>query len=281
MAPEETFDRLSHAVVCRPGDHFSENDTPAVGIPDQKRALLQHQKYREALEKCGVTVVTLSPEPLFPNGFSVSDLAVVAGPLAVIGNFSENNARQGEQKNVAAALAGDRFLKFITAPGQLGCGDVLQAGNHFYISLSGRTNQEGAAQLAFFLKEYGFQVTVLDLTETSALRLGTAAVYLGKNRLLIREELVRHFSFLGYDKITVLYNERGAAGARMVNGTLIMPAGYAETAAKVKALGLPVLEVNISEFEKMGAGIASLSLCLPALEKSNVVSLQHAQKSAA
>jgi dimethylargininase len=281
MATAETFDRISHAIVCPPGKNLAAAAT--LGIPDDARAAAQHYKYIEALKQCGVEVTTMTADHAFPNACFVGNMAVVTEYLAVIGNFNNHSPRQGEQKSVASALAGEKFLKFITAPGLLDGDDVLRVGNHFYIGLSEFTNHEGAAQLAFFLKEFGYAVTVLEQEPENAVRLNTAAVYLGHNSLIIREELARNFAFLGFNKIIVPHRERGAASALMVNGTLLLPAGYAETAAAAKDAVASVIEINVSEFEKMGGGLKNLSLCLPKIAKNGPLELPELsrQKSAA
>jgi len=282
MAATAVSDRVSHAIVCPPGRNLAA--AASIGVPDDARAAAQHQKYVEALKQCGVEVTAMVPDPVFPNACLVGNMAVVTEYLAVIGNFNNHSPRQGEQKSVASALAGDKFLKFITAPGLLDGDDVLRISNHFYIGLSDYTNQEGAAQLAFFLKEFGYEVTVLEQAPENSVRLNTAATYLDHKCLLIREELARNFAFLGFDKVIVPHRERGAASALMINGTLLLPAGYAETAAAAKDAVSSVIEINVSEFEKMGGGLKNLSLCLPKIAKNGPVELpdlSRRQKSAA
>ena len=271
MTTTQVFDRISHTIVCPPGKNLASAAT--LGVPDDARAAAQHQKYVEALKQCGVEVTVVAPDAVFPNACFVGNMAVVTEYLAVIGNFSNYSPRQGEQKSIASALAGDKFLKFITAPGLLDGEDVLRIRNHFYIGLSDYTNQEGAAQLAFFLREFGYEVTVLERNLENPLRLNTAGAYLDHNYLIIREELARNFAFLSFDKIVVPRGERGAASALMVNGTLLLPAGYAETSAAVNEVVTNVIEINVSEFEKMGGSLKSLSLCLPKIAKNAPVEL--------
>ena len=281
MAAVQPLDHLSRVLVSLPGKNLAL--ATSVGIPDDARAAAQHSRYVEALKQCGIEVTVVTPEAAFPNDCFVGNMAVVTEYLAVISNFADNDPRQGCQKSVASALAGDKFLKFITAPGLLDADDVLRIRNHFYIGLSDSTNQEGAAQLAFFLKEFGYEVTMLEQSSGNSLRLNTAAVWLGGNHLLIREELARNFAFLGFDKIVVPHEERGATNALMVNGTLLLPAGYAATAAAIREAGISVVEINVSEFEKIGGGLKSLSLCLPKNAKSEPIVLPalSAHKSAA
>jgi dimethylargininase len=271
MTAVQALNPVSNAIVCPPGRNLAS--ATSIGVPDDARAAAQHQKYVEALKQCGVDVTVMAPETTFPNACFVGNMAVVTEYLAVIGNFSNHNPRQGEQKSIASALAGEKFLKFITQPGLLDADDVLRIGDHFYIGLSEHTNHEGAAQLAFFLREFGYSATVLEQDPENAVRLNTAGVYLDYNCLIIREELSRHFAFLSFDKIVIPRQERGAANALMVNGTLLMPAGYAESAAAVKDVVTNVIEINVSEFEKMGGGLKNLSLCLPKSAKNGTLQL--------
>lgn len=275
--------RISHAFVKKPGANLAACADPAIGIPDAERAAYQHDAYCRALVQCGVEVRALKHDAGHPDGCSISDTAVLAGNLAVICNFDAKSPRQGEQQLAASLLAGSRILKFITAPGTLDAADVARVGDDFYIGLSGRTNAEGAAQLAFFLLEYGYRAHILDIPSETPLRLSAAVCDLGagadgRHRVLLREDLARNYAFLACEKIAVPLADRAAANAVMVNGTLLMPQGYGDTAAAVRALGIAVIEVQMSEFEKMNSGLGSLSLRLPArAEDSVVVSLTDAR----
>ena len=260
MKIEEKLDRISHAITFRPGENLTDNSSFSVGIPDHKRTIFQHKNYCEALEKSGVKVTVLSTDQTLPSDCFIGSVAIITGNLAIISSFPDDNPKQEKRKTVASALVSNKLLKFITAPGLLDCRDALQINDHFYIGLSERTNQEGAAQLAFFLREYRCKVTMVAPDKEFHAPLSTAATYLGKDRLLIREELALLFPFLGYEKIVVPNKERGATNALMVNDTLIFPAGYTRTSDKIKQLGISLLEVNISEFEKMNGGINCLSV---------------------
>lgn len=273
MRKEETFDHIAQAYVRKPGKNFAEGISTATGTPDYDLACQQHQNYIKTLQKCGVTVSILRTDPLFPDGSFLSDMAVVTNQMAVLSNFPDQSPRQGEQAAAATVLGATHFLKFITAPGRLDAGDVLQVGQQFYIGLSDHTNQAGAEQLCTHLKDFGYQASIIDLAAENILRLRAAAAYLGKDRLLIREEITRHYAFLEYDKIIVPANLRGAANSIMINGTLVMPAGHAEIADEVRSYDIPMIEVDISEFEKRGGGLSCLSIRPPHLEKGNVVLL--------
>jgi dimethylargininase len=278
MRTEHNFDHISQAFVRKPGKNFMHGVCPAVGIPDVDRALTQHAEYCAALQKCGVEVKVLRTDPQFPDGAFISDMAVIIDNVAILSNFSDASPRQGEQQSVASILAGSHFLKFIQSPGRLDAADVLQIRDHIYIGLSDHTNPEGAAQLAYHLKDFGYQVTILDLEVENIVRMAAAGTYLGRDRILIREELARNYAFLEYEKIIVPASEKGAANACRINGTLLLPAGYSATAAELRLAGIPFIEVAVSEFEKMNGGLSCLSLRLPAVEKGNVVLMPQTRK---
>lgn len=265
---------ISHAYVRKPGTGFGL-ESNGIGIPDPDRALYQHDAYCRALIGCGVDVRALRHDPQFPDSCFINDVAVVTPSLAVIANFGERHVRQGEQQLAASLLAGSRILKSITSPGTLDASDVARVGDHFIIGLSARTNHEGAAQLAYFLTEFGYQASVIDLGEGNT-RLGSAVCDLGldaqgQHRIMLREDLARHFAFIAYQKMTVGWDMRSVLDSLMVNGTLLVPQGFAEVRTGLQAQGIAVQEINVSEFIKTGFGLSSLSLRLPARPHSDSV----------
>ena len=88
------------------------------------------------------------PDPEFPDSTFVEDAAIVTDRGAILTRPGAPS-RAGEVAAIGAAL-GRWFpeLDRITAPGTLDGGDVCEAGDHFFIGVSQRTNAEGAAQLA-------------------------------------------------------------------------------------------------------------------------------------
>jgi len=266
------FDSVETVLAVKPNKNFSESNTYAIGIPDWDRAIEQHRNFCAALASCNVNVTVVSSNEGFADSYKISNSAVITDAFAIMGNFPAGSDRQKEMKQIVDILAGKRFLKFVTHPGYMDASDVLKIDNHFYINLSDNTNEEGAAQLAFFLMESDYQVTVLEGIADGA-SINDLAVYLGDNTVLIDEKIAKHYAFINYNKITVAADERGAANSLMVNGNLLMSAGYSKTAANVKAKGINVVETNISEMEKLGAGIKSLALAMPGIKKFGDISI--------
>jgi dimethylargininase len=64
----------------------------------------------------------------------------------------------------------------------------------------------------------------------------------------------------GYEQILLNDGEAYAANTLLVNGTLIMPAGYPRTRARLSELDLDVIEIDVSEIQKMDGGLTCMSL---------------------
>jgi dimethylargininase len=231
-----------------------------LGRPDLGPSREQHARYVAALEGCGLEVLALEPDDAFPDCVFVEDTAVMAGGCAVITNPGAES-RRGEVPAVARALS-DLYedVERIRAPGTLDGGDVLQAGEHFYVGLTGRTNEAGARQLADVLRERGYGVSFVEVR--GFLHLKTGVSYLGGEDLLVAGELAEHEAFGGFDRILVPPEEAYCANCVRVNGRVLVPEGYEKTAAEVSGRGYDVLPLEMSEFWKLDGGLSCLSLRL-------------------
>ena len=100
--------RLTHAIVCPPGDNFANGLTTSdLGPPDLALARSQHEAYIRALEECGLTITRLKPDPRFPDSPFVEDMAVVTARGALITRPGVE-CRQGEVAVVGqAAILGE------------------------------------------------------------------------------------------------------------------------------------------------------------------------------
>lgn len=138
---------FQRAIVRQPSRNLIHGITTAnLGKPDFARALRQHAVYSQALKACGLEVIELKADERFPDSTFVEDTAVLSERVAVIGRAGALS-RQGEEESIAALL--QTFfsnVEHIRAPGTLEGGDVLRVGDRFYVGISSRTNEEGAAQ---------------------------------------------------------------------------------------------------------------------------------------
>jgi dimethylargininase len=249
---------FTHAITRLPGENFADGLTTAnLGHPDFHLAIQQHLAYRQSLLSLGLDVVVLPAEPAFPDACFVEDPAIVTSRIAVITRPGAPS-RRGEETSLVPFLEYYRPLSYIQAPGCLDGGDVLMAGNHFFIGLSERTNREGAAQLTGFLEAAGHTSETMPVA--LGLHLKSSVNLIGQNTLLITKELASYPNFAGYKKIILSDGEEYAANVLWINGSLLMPKGFPKTCAQLSALGLPVIQLDVSEMRKMDGGLTCLSL---------------------
>lgn len=232
--------------------------TANLGRPDYAHALRQHQAYVDALRRCDLTVDVLPALEAFSDSVFVEDAALCTARGALLTRPGAPS-RRDEPEHLAKALhAHYPELARITAPGTLDAGDVMMAGDVFYIGLSQRTNRAGAEQLAAWLVRLGYRAEFVPLA--AGLHLKSDMAYLEHNRLLITSVFAAHPAFSLFDRLVVDDDERGAANAVWVNGRVLMAQGYGKTAAMLRARGVEVIELDISEYQKLDGGLSCLSL---------------------
>ena len=134
----------------------------------------------------------------------------------------------------------------------------MRVADHFYVGLSARTNEEGARQFISFLNKRGYTGSMVKLSKMLHLKTGLA--YLENNVLLTAGEFITHPDFAQFKTIPIDLEDAYSANCIYVNGTVIIPAGYPATKAKIEAAGLPVREVEVPEFRKIDGGLSCLSL---------------------
>jgi dimethylargininase len=249
---------LSFAITRRPGKNFDKGLTTAnLGKPNYELVLKQHASYVQTLKVLGLDVIELDPQPDYPDAHFVEDTAVVTPEMAVITNPGAAS-RQGEEQSIAEVLAQYRKLENIYAPGTLDGGDVLMIGNHFFIGISERTNREGAGQLGRIVEKYGHPFAIIQVG--AGLHFKSSVNYVGQNRILVTPEFKNHEALSGYDKIIVNREEKYAANTLWINDHLLVPAGFPNTIEKLGGLGQEVIELDVSEMQKMDGGLTCLSI---------------------
>ena len=268
--------KFTKAIVRPPASNFSEGlTTVSLGVPDYEQALQQHAAYCAALERCGLELISLEPDPAYPDSTFVEDAAVTTARCAILTRPGAPS-RLGEIMTMREVLANlFPLLLAIEAPGTLDGGDVCQAGDHFFIGISDRTNEAGAQQLASLLADVGYTSTLVDIRRSqivesvpgavatgSILHLKSGIAFLDNNRLVIADTLIGRREFDGYDVVRVDPEEMYAANCVMVNNYVLFAAGHPVLDGKLRTLGYQTLSVEMSEFQKMDGGLSCLSLRL-------------------
>ena len=249
---------FKNAITRLPGKNFSDGITTSnLGKADYEKALIQHGLYCKTLENCGVNVKTLEADTDFPDSTFVEDSAIMTEKCAIISRPGDM-ARRGEEVKMEKVLSNIINIQKIKAPGTLDGGDILRAENHFFIGVSARTNKEGAKQLVKILENNNYTASLVYIEKY--LHLKTGANYIGKNIMVLTYEMAKYKEFDTYTKIIAPKNEEYAANCIEVNDRLLIAAGFPETKKLLTKTGYEIIEIEVSEFEKMDGGLSCLSL---------------------
>ncbi len=224
---------------------------------DLSAAQQQHQAYENLLVKLGAHVISLPAEPDLPDSMFVEDPAIVLDELAVILPLGTETRRR-EAPSLAQALAKFRKLEYISLPATLEGGDVLRIGRKLFVGLTRRSNAEGIRQLAAILSPYSYEVIAVPVT--GCLHLKSAVTHLGRNTLLANRAWFDASPLAGHEWIDVDPAEPHAGNALALGGTIILPASFPRTRARIEALGFHVTPLDISELQKAESGLTCSSL---------------------
>lgn len=253
---------FTRAIVRIPGSNLADGLTTVdLGAPQYDRVLAQHARYCDALSECGLDVTTLDADLRYPDSTFVEDTAILTERGAILARPGADS-RAGEVAAIRPAIS--HFLSSmpaIEAPGTVDAGDICEAGEHFFIGLSQRTNDEGARQLAALLIGLGYTSSTIDVRAmTSILHLKSGVSYIGDNTLVVIEEMAGNQAFRGFHLIHVSAQESYAANCVRVNDRVLVALGYPRLVTALRARGFNPLILDMSEFRKMDGGLSCLSL---------------------
>ncbi|PYU42086.1 MAG: hypothetical protein DMG54_17515 [Acidobacteria bacterium] len=101
---------------------------------------------------------------------------------------------------------------------------------------------------------------VIAVPVNGCLHLKSALTHLGGNQLLANRAWFDTTALAGHEWIDVDPAEPHAANALALAGTIIFPASFPRTRARIEACGLHVTPVDISELQKAESGLTCSSL---------------------
>lgn len=231
--------------------------TAGLGAPDTETMLAQHRNYVGVLESLGLKVTVLEGDEDFPDGCFVEDTAVVTAEVAVITRQGASS-RRGEEAAIEPLLAQHRPIAHIVAPGSVDGGDIAVSGGCALIGLSERTNQEGARQLADILEAHGTRC--ITLAAGDGLHLKSSVNAIGGDRLLVTQAFSDCAELSEFERIVIPADESYAGNSLWINDCVLVPAGFPKTMDLIQALGIEIIESEVSEFRKMDGGLTCLSI---------------------
>lgn len=251
---------LTCAILRRPGPDFADGLTTArLGKPELPLMLAQHAAYAGALRSLGLRIEMLDPLPGFPDAHFLEDVAVVVPELAVVTRPGAPS-RRGEADSIVPVLGRHREVARLEDPALLEGGDVLLVGRTVFIGLSARSNAEGARQLARLLLPHGYSAQTVPVP--AGLHLKSSVSWVGGETLLVGERFADVPELRPFRRIVVDEAEKAVCNTLLVNGTLLIAAGFPRTKVQLEESGLPVVELDVSEARKMDGGLTCMSLRL-------------------
>jgi dimethylargininase len=223
---------------------------------DAELADQQWDAYVAALSNAGWQTVEVASADQLADSVFVEDTTVVFGDTAVI-TLPGAESRRPETAGTEAALRAQGLrIERIEAPGTLDGGDVLKVGSTVYVGRGGRTNAEGIRQLRELLAPLDY--TVVAVPVTKALHLKTAVTALPDGTVIGYEPLVDNVTI--FDRFLPVPEAHGTAVVVLSEDTVLMSSSAPQSVALVQDLGYKVVQVDISEFEKLEGCVTCLSV---------------------
>ncbi|WP_085370200.1 dimethylargininase [Leifsonia sp. NCR5] len=223
---------------------------------DAELADKQWDAYVAALSQAGWQTVEVASADGLADSVFVEDTAIVFGDTAVI-SLPGADSRRAETPGTEAALRAQGLrIERIQEPGTLDGGDVLKVGSTVYVGRGGRTNAEGIRQLRALVAPLGY--TVVGVPVTKALHLKTAVTALPDGTVIGYEPLVDNPRV--FERFLPVPEAHGTAVVVLSDDTVLMSSSAPASVALVEDLGYTVVQVDISEFEKLEGCVTCLSI---------------------
>ncbi len=239
---------------------------------DYARAVEQHAAYEAALRRVGCEVRRLPDADDLPDSVFVEDTAVVFDGLAVIARPGASS-RRGEVESMIEALRPFRRLAFIQGPGTLDGGDVLVTPGKVFVGISGRTNADGARQLATHIAPLGFEIVPVPVT--GCLHLKSAVTMLpdfrqsgehphseGRRCLVINPDWVDPAVFCDHELIEIDSTEPMAANVLAVHDRVICAEEHPNTRRRLEVHGFVTVTVPAGELARAEGGVTCCSVLI-------------------
>jgi N-dimethylarginine dimethylaminohydrolase len=292
--------RLEMVMVHRPGE---ENESPELledpgffnlpeRAPDLRLMQQQHDAFCAALEKEGVEVVYLDPEPPYTGTYGLPLRALMYSRTATVidgGAIIDRNAnhyKRGMELFYVRRLAqlGCPILYTVHGTGSFESSDLVFVRPELAVlAKTARSNQEGLDQVAHILERNGVQeILWTDIpgywTERSH-QWGQSSGFFHLDAVFgmaAENVAVVYVGGVGYHLLEAL-NERGveivevpddevrklAANLLVIEpGKVVIPAGADRVSADLRAKGITVIELDFSEILAAGGGPKCITMPL-------------------
>jgi dimethylargininase len=217
----------------------------------------QWQNYVEAMNDAGWQTVDVPEIDECPDGVFVEDTVVMVGDTAVLTNPGADQ-RKPEVDGTARTLADLGYAVERITGGTMDGGDVLKVGRTVYVGRTLRTSAGGIASLRAICAPLGY--TVVAVPVSKVLHLKSAVTALPDGSIVGYPPLVDDPGF--WPHFRPMPEEGGSHVVDLGEGRLLMASSAPRSAELITDLGFTVVQVDISEFEKLEGCVTCLSVRL-------------------
>ena len=252
---------MRRAVVRRPSRRIAEGEVTHIDrVPlDSALGLRQHDNYLGVLRDLEVELLYAPETDDHPDGLFVEDALVMIDGHAIITRPGALS-RRGETDSIRTLVrALDLPLSEIT-DGTLDGGDVLVVGDCVFIGLTTRTNQIAIDQLAGFAAPLGRRTIAVNVP--GCLHLKSAITALPDNTLIGVEGWYDPTPFNDAGLVIHTALEPSGGDVLCVGSTVVLPSDAPRTGRFIAGLGFGVRYVDVSELQKIEAGVTCMSVLL-------------------
>lgn len=265
---------LRSVLLHEPGEELSFPEPPDDWLmlerPDLDTIRRQTDAITALYERRGVTVYRHTPHtPAPPNSLFMRDRFAMTPEGAVLGRMGSQQ-RAGEERITAAALS-SIGVPILATPRQSACLEGADAlwldAQTLLVGLNRRTNAAGLQTLAAALPPAVsiHPIALPSLTQhllgvLNFLGPGRVAVWIGRTPPSLIDWLTaRGLDILALPDGPELSRGRAMNWVCLGPGEVVMPAGCPNTRALLRASGIGVLEVEVSEYRKAGGALGCLT----------------------
>lgn len=239
--------------------------------PDLLLMKKQHDEMTAALKSEGAEVIFLdNQETTWTNRLFTRDVALITPNGAILSRLS-SYFRQGEIPIIQKTLAnlGMPILGTIQGEGMAEGGSFIVLDEKTaIIGRSVRVNQAGIEQVRYLLSLQGIELFVIDIP-VDKIHLDEVFLMLDIKKALVDTGAVPHWFVQILHEKGIQIIEVDPEDPLLTNnclavapGCVLFPAKGKRTAKKIRENGIRVIEVDVSEINKMGGGIHCATLPL-------------------
>ena len=252
----------SRALVRRPSPRIAEGEVTHIERQplDVARAVAQHNAYVEMLASLGLDIVELPEAPDHPDGLFVEDTLVMIDKFAVVTRPGAPS-RRGEISGLVEFVQSLGLRSgSIEAPARVDGGDVLVTDRHVFVGQTSRSNANAVKQFDRFARPLRRQA--LGVSIDGCLHLKSAITALPDGSLIAVRGWVDRTLFEKHGYTVHAAPDDTGGDVLCIGDTVVIAANASETAAMLRGLGFAVREIDVSELQKIEAGVTCMSVLI-------------------